>query len=449
MPSHVCLSGRNKLIAGMLATAAVAIAAPAAQADTAAKSFQPVSQSARTATFQPGSLDSGSVDSAEALLKKAHRTVARGVSVTTVRHAIDSGTAVTVRKPAHSRAVELRIELGDDAPATTPTTTPTVTVTPSTAPTPTPSATTPTTTVTPATSPPATTTSPSTPADPQPSGACAVDPATMTGPGCNVLRSDTSEQSDPRAGLWGTIDCANSSRYQFENSGGDSALTAAGAPQDNNAFRELSVLDGDDYWGERCELGQNTSKYGVNRASQTNGTFSLYEQGDHKVTFFSERYPDNFSTSVNAWQTVAQMKQAQPYDNPTMAPILELQISRGKLILQSNWHEMWTTPAPVNNKWIRYAMDVKYSTDPDVGSVQVYADLNGDGDALDAGEQSPVMHMQTLLVETDGSKGTTDGYGPGDPIPDHLRLGIYHNPSIACPPPGGCSVDLDNVQVAG
>ena len=54
-----------------------------------------------------------------------------------------------------------------------------------------------------------------------------------------------------------------------------------------------------------------------------------------------------------------------------------------------------------------------------------------------------------MLKETDGPNGTSDGYGPGDTIPDHLRAGIYHNPSISCPPPSGCSVDVDNVQVAG
>jgi hypothetical protein len=36
----------------------------------------------------------------------------------------------------------------------------------------------------------------------------------------------------------------------------------------------------------------------------------------------------------------------------------------------------------------------------------------------------------------------------GQPNPDVLLLGLYHDPSIACPPPSGCSVDIDNVQVA-
>jgi Polysaccharide lyase len=290
------------------------------------------------------------------------------------------------------------------------------------------------------------------PSDPTgtPSGDCTVDPATMTGPGCNVLRSDTADSPDAVDGLWGNVECASQSRSQFENSGGDPAPTISGAAQDNNSYRSLTALDGDDFFGERCELGRNTSRYGENRGKQTDGTFALYDEGDHQVTFLSQRYGDSFSTSVNAWQTVMQMKQAQPYDSTLgSGPMIELQIYGNRLRLQNDWHQAWTTEAPQKGVWVRYALDVVYSQDPDVGSVKVYADLNGDGDALDAGEQSPVIHMATLLTETAGPNGTSDGLAPGDPIPDHLRVGLYHNPSIACPPPAGCGIDLDNVEVAG
>jgi hypothetical protein len=437
MPSRSPL-GRHSVIAGTLIAAVLAVGAPAAQASSASKSFQPVQQSSHTATFRPASLDSGKIESAKTLLRKRGHTVARPLSVGIVRHAIESSGTVTIHKPARSRAVSLQVTIDESAStgSNDPTGPAGTTTTPSGSTNPT------------STSP--TSTSPATPAnDPKPSGSCGVDASTMTGVGCNVLRNDTSATVDPNAGLWGSIDCANSSRYQFEQSGGDPTATATGESQGNDAFRALTALDGDDYYGERCELGHNSSRYGINRASQTNGTFNLYEDGQQRVTFFSERYPDNFSTQVNAWQTIMQMKQAQPADNAGMGPVLELQLYGGKLRLQNSWHQMWTTNAPDSDKWIRYAMDVNYSTDPNVGSVQVYVDLNGDGDFLDSGEQSPLLHMQTLLVETDGPNGTSDGLAPGDAIPDHLRLGLYHNPSIACPPPSGCSVDVDNVQVVG
>jgi hypothetical protein len=57
---------------------------------------------------------------------------------------------------------------------------------------------------------------------------------------------------------------------------------------------------------------------------------------------------------------------------------------------------------------------------------------------------SPVFHTNTLLRKGPGT--TDDGLAQGASIPSHLRLGIYHEPSIPCST--GCSVDIDNVEVA-
>jgi hypothetical protein len=263
----------------------------------------------------------------------------------------------------------------------------------------------------------------------------------MTSSGCAILRQDTAASSD-LLGMWGSIDCASSSRVAWSATSGDPHQTADGSLQGNTAYRTLTVLDGDNFYGERCEIGRNERRYGEGGSW---GTLALYKQGQHRITYFSERYPAGFQPNVNAWQTVAQMKQTQPYVNDGGNGVaLELQIYGGQLRLFHNWTQQWATPAPASGSWTRYALDVVYSTDPAVGSVKVYVDLNGDGDALDAGEQSPLMHMATLETEA-GSGG--DGIGPGDPIPDHLRLGVYHDPSISCPAPTGCSVQVDNVQI--
>ena len=258
--------------------------------------------------------------------------------------------------------------------------------------------------------------------------------------GCRTKLSDTAAGSNPRP-TWGSIDCQSESRYQQIASGGDPHPKATGAPQGNEDFRRLRVIDGDDVWGERCELGENWRR---------TGPTVLYHAGDRRITFFSERYPsDGFNPDINTWQTVMQMKQTQPADNAGQGPVLELQIYGGRLRLFNSWTQRWSTPAPELDTWIRYALDVKYSTKRSRGSVRVTVDLNGDGDTRDAGEESPRMHMRTLLRETDGPNGTGDGLAPGDPIPDHLRLGIYHDPSISCPAPVGCPIDIDNVQVVG
>jgi hypothetical protein len=98
------------------------------------------------------------------------------------------------------------------------------------------------------------------------------------------------------------------------------------------------------------------------------------------------------------------------------------------------------------------ALEVTYSQHSDDGKVKLYLDRNGDGDSLDADEQSPAITTHTLKYETPdrhGQSNDTDGLAPGDSIPSHLRVGLYHDPSIACPAPSGCSVQVDNVQVVG
>jgi hypothetical protein len=93
--------------------------------------------------------------------------------------------------------------------------------------------------------------------------------------------------------------------------------------------------------------------------------------------------------------------------------------------------------------WTRFAFDVVYSQNPEIGSIQVSVDLNGDGDFEDPNEHSPKMHAPTLATETE------PGYEipPGGSIPSHLRAGIYHNTKFSCPRPVGCSSNLDNLQV--
>jgi hypothetical protein len=258
----------------------------------------------------------------------------------------------------------------------------------------------------------------------------------MTEPGCQVIASDTAAEASPLP-FWGSIQCASTSRYAYAETGGDPHPAADGMPQGNEAFRRLTVLNGDDFSGSRCELGEN---------DHFTGPTVFYRQGDHLVTYFSERLPDNFPLSTDTWQTVMQMKQAQPADNGGGAPILEMEAREGKWVVVEDWHELFSFPARLDT-WTRFAWDVYYSQSGEEGWLQVSADLDGDGDFDDPGERSPVFQVATLKTETEGSDLSFDGLEAGEAIPSHLRMGIYHDPAIDCPAPEGCSVEIDNVQV--
>lgn len=302
-----------------------------------------------------------------------------------------------------------------------------------------------TTTTTPpttTTTPPPTTTTP--PPDPAPNPECPLAQAGstigMTVPSsCTIVASDTASNPDP-VPFWGKIDCQTSSRDQQQTAGGDSHLTADGTTQGNSAFRRATVIDGDNVWGERCELGNNWSQP-TGAAPAGPGPTIFYREGERRLTYASLRLPSS-TPMGNDWRTVLQMKQVQPYNNPTPAPILELQLEGNHWMFINSWNTVWTAPAQ-QNVWTRFAFDITYSANPNIGTIKVYADLNGDGDFGDANEQSSVIHTATLEAET-----TTSSYSPysvGQSIPDHLRTGIYQNPNYSCPT--GCSMDLDNVQV--
>jgi Polysaccharide lyase len=296
-------------------------------------------------------------------------------------------------------------------------------------------------------SPPPPSPHPPSPSPPPPSGSCPLSqlgaPLQMSMPGCTLIASDTASNPDPR-NFWGNIECGRTwgnsdpSRAQRLFGSGDAHVTATGAAQGNAYYRRLTVLDGDDYSGERCELGRNNH----------DGPTAFYREGERRATLISLRLPSNFPLGVNTWQTVMQLKQAQPADNGGGVPILFMGA------YQNQWHiesvnaqnQYWQFPARPG-VWTRFAWDVFYSDDPNKGWLQVSADLNNDGDFNDTGERTPVIHNSTLKTESAGPAGGSDGLNPGDPIPDHLRTGVYHDPSIPCPAPTGCSIEVDNVQV--
>jgi Polysaccharide lyase len=265
---------------------------------------------------------------------------------------------------------------------------------------------------------------------------CALSLTKLRAPGCPVLKRDTASRRNP-VPLWGSIDCARRSRVQRVALAGGRRTRGNGRPHAVRAYRQLTVFDGDNFYGERCELGRN---------SWVEPTFQNYREGQHRVTFVSLRLPRSFPLGIARWQTVVQMKQAEPSGPTSGGPALEVQAYAGRFFLVHDWHNLWSTRA-VKRRWIRLALDVRYSQSARSGSVTMYVDRNGDGDAADRGERSPTFHVSTLKREPAGE--TLYGLAPGRSIPSHLRVGIYHDPSYPCPRPVGCSIQVGEVEVVG
>ena len=304
---------------------------------------------------------------------------------------------------------------------------------------------------------------------------CSLNLAALSVSGCALVKSDTAAAADPIP-LWGHIDCAFNEQHWWQTSGGDTHATGDGSAQGNTNLRRLTAYDNTaqgskyDFYGERCELGRNER-----RAGYTPPTFNLYQEGEHRITFMSFRLPNSYPLSNTAWQVVMQMKQTQPTDSDSSPAIsLSAQGDQWRLF-QTPSHDPinqtvqeWSAPAQ-KNVWTRFAFDVTYSQDPAIGKIKIYADLNGDGDALDAGEQSPQINNFTLMREA-AEAPPADDLPEGASVPSHLRVGMYHahdtfgpGPNvIPCAPPpattattpppvdpgtNGCSIDVDNVQV--
>ena len=246
--------------------------------------------------------------------------------------------------------------------------------------------------------------------------------------GCrlHLLRQDLATDPDPTH-LWGGILAVSPTRHQWFASGGP----------DGGPFRQMTVVDGDLFHGdsERAELGN--SDY-IRDSRGRLQTFFLYRAGTRRVTSFWMRLPPNFPIDTDDWQVVMQMKETDPATNTGGTPVIALQATQGQWQLKQSLspgpsHDtrvLWRTPAKVGI-WTHIVVDATYASDPSKGLFQITI----------GGARSPTLHTYTLKHEI---SPPGPGLHSGEPIPSHLRLGIYHDPALP-----GTSVDIARVQVFG
>jgi hypothetical protein len=266
--------------------------------------------------------------------------------------------------------------------------------------------------------------------------------------GLILLHEDPMASSD-YGSIWGDYterSAASPERFEFiEDGDGDKWPKGDGTVQTEPGYRRLQILSGDktSEESERTELGNNNRQHGIEGGE---GTFMLYEEGKRYKTFFSVRLAANYPYGAETWQIAMQMKQCQPYVEDDLGfVVLEMSCNYGQYWLQyanaiKREGESWGWGAVTPGRWIRFCYDVTYSVDPAKGKIEVTVDdREAATDFVPQRTSGLITDTQTLAA------AAKEGYGlaVGDPIPSHLRMGIYRNPEINV----DTHVDIANVQV--
>jgi hypothetical protein len=226
-----------------------------------------------------------------------------------------------------------------------------------------------------------------------------------------VLQASTAEHTWNQE--WASWSCQNSSRFEQVTS-----PVAEGA----HAYK-LTVQDGDNSWGERCELGDgNPGRNG----------FPLMESGDDVWITYSVYLPDNYPINTRNWNVMFQIHQEGDGGCPPIAMHVEegewrlFNSSRPTYVL--NTVEKWHAPAQAN-RWTKFTMHLMNSQSDDTGFVELYSDLGGQG----IEQVMPRTYMHTMTARADGSG-----------MINHARVGIYRDPAIQ----GTSSIYFDGFAIA-
>ena len=93
---------------------------------------------------------------------------------------------------------------------------------------------------------------------------------------------------------------------------------------------------------------------------------------------------------------------------------------------------IWSSAPLHHNIWTRIAVDAFCTPRSPrlVGSRSTSTPTTGDGHFADSGEQSPVVHGQTLLRQLTAGCSSSPCRSVGDSIPDHLRADVCHDPDF-------------------
>jgi hypothetical protein len=213
---------------------------------------------------------------------------------------------------------------------------------------------------------------------------------------------------------WASYSCAERSRVKHVSSP---------SAQGRYAWK-VGLQDGDNSYGERCEIGMGNPHA---------AGFPLFDEGDERWISFQVYLPEGYPIDTPHWNLIFQIHQ----EGDGGCPPISIGVEEGKLKLfksarntyVTDTREMWAAPIE-RGRWMKLTLHIKNSTNPGVGFVALYGDLDGQG-------------VKTLLERTDTHTMTKNVNGRGAMI-NHARVGIYRNPAIR----GNTHVLFDGFTIA-
>lgn len=227
----------------------------------------------------------------------------------------------------------------------------------------------------------------------------------------SVLWSAGAEQ--PLLEEWANFSCQDAGRI---------ARVESPASAGRYAYR-VNLNDGDDSYGERCEMAMG---------SPTRAGFPVFRQGEESWVAYQVLIPANWPGEGWKYNEITQFKQV----NDLCAPALSLHVEQGQLLLfqsadnrgSCGGDSIWSAPMSYG-RWIELLYHVKWSSDPSVGFVELFGDLDG------SGLQLLMPRRSTFTMKMD-SAGRTEPVG--------ARLGIYRDRSIS----GDATAYFDGFTIA-
>jgi hypothetical protein len=209
----------------------------------------------------------------------------------------------------------------------------------------------------------------------------------------------TADGEQAQSKEWASSSCASDSRVK---------RVSSPVAQGSHAY-QLEVRDGDDSWGERCELGMG---------NPGGPQFPVMNSGDERWFSFQVYLPDDYPINTPDWNLFFQVHQI----GDGGCPPISLSVEDGKFKLHNSARktyvtdtvEKWSAPA-TRNRWVKFTMHLKNSTSDSVGFVELYGDLDGQG----VKELMPREYMHTMTQRANGTA-----------MENHLRVGMYRNPTI-------------------